>query len=155
MRRPHAGGAVEDKRAVYSSVLLVVGIFVLFLVLGTLFESEPSQATVDADRPPTTTTTTEPPPEGVFVVELRNGSFAPANLTLDLDVAWIVRWVNRDPRDVILFDRSRDKMFSVTLAANGGTFEWDYSQLEPAIWRYSAEIGRQLIPGQIDTRPEQ
>jgi len=155
MQQPHQGGPVRDKRAIYSSVLLVAGVLAILLIVGSVFESGPSEAASEANRSPTTTTTTEAPPEGVVIVELRNGSFAPANLKLDIDVAWIVRWINSDPRDVILFDRSSDKMFNVPLPANGGTFEWDYSQLDPAIWRYSAEIGRQLIPGQIDTRPDQ
>jgi hypothetical protein len=146
---------MRDQRAIYSSALLVIGIFVILLVLGTITGSSPSEAALDANRRPTTTTTTEPPPEGVVVVELRNGSFGPANLKLDLTRASIVRWVNRDPRDVVLFDRSTEKLFNVTLEANGGTFEWDYSQQEPAIWRYSAELGLQLVPGQIDTRPDQ
>jgi len=146
---------VGEKRALYSSILLVVGLFALMLLLGSMFTSGPSQATIDANRQPTTTTTTEPPPEGIVIVELRNGSFSPANLKLDLEVAWIVRWINTDPRDVRLFDRSSEMLFDVPLPANGGTFEWDYGELAPAIWRYSAELGRQLIPGQIDTRPEQ
>lgn len=146
---------MRDKRAVYSSVLLVVAVFGILLVLGSITGSGPSEAALANNQRPTTTTTTEPPPEGVVVVELRNGSFGPANLKLDLNRAWIVRWVNRDPRDVILFDRSREDLFNVPLAANGGEFEFDYSELPPAIWRYSAEIGRQLIPGQIDTRPDQ
>lgn len=146
---------MRDRRGLLSSVILVVAVFVVLLVVGSAVQSGPSDELAESGNRPTTTTTTEPPPEGVVFVELRNGSFSPANVKLDITVNQIVRWRNTDPRDVILFDRSPEKLFNVTLEANGGEFEFDYGQLEPAIYRYSAELGLQLIPGQIDTRPEQ
>lgn len=144
-----------ERRSLYSSILLVAAIFLVLVVIGSIAQSSPSQAVLDKPQKPTTTTTTEPPPEGVVVVELRNGSFSPANLKLDLTKAWIVKWINTDPVDVRLFDASREKLFDLTLTGNGGTFEWDYSELPVGIWRYKAEVGRNQIPGQIDTRPEQ
>lgn len=146
---------MQDRRGLLSSVILVVAVFAVLLIVGAAAQSEPPANVAEGGNRPTSTTTTEPPPEGVVIVELRNGSFSPANLKLDINVNQIVRWINTDPRDVTLFDRSPDKLFNVPLPASGGQFEFDYGSLEPAIYRYSAEIGLQLIPGQIDTRPEQ
>ncbi len=134
------------------SMMLVAGVFVVLLVLGTLNTSTPSAATIEADRQPTTTTTTEPPPQGVTVVLIDNGVFRPSNLKIDLDEIWIVKWINEDPREYVLID-SEDN-FEVSLA-EGDTFEFDYSTLEPGIHRYKALIGAQRIPGSVDSRPEQ
>jgi len=87
-----------------------------------------------------------------MVVRINNGSFRPSNVQLDLDEVWIVRWVNEDAREYILADK--DDRFETTLA-EGDEFEFDYSTLEPGIYRVSATVGRQRIPGTIDTRPEQ
>ena len=83
---------------ILKSSLLVVGVAAVLLVMGLAIESAPSDQVAEADNKPTTTTTTEPPPEGVFVVRLDNGTFRPANVALDLDETWIVKWVNEDPR---------------------------------------------------------
>lgn len=132
--------------------MLVVGVFAVLLVVGTLNTSAPSTATIEADRQPTTTTTTEPPPEGVTVVLIDNGVFRPANLKVDLNEVWTVKWINKDPREYVLVDS--DGNFEVTLA-EGDTFEFDYSTLEPGIHRYKALIGFQRIPGSVDSRPDQ
>jgi hypothetical protein len=34
-------------------------------------------------------------------------------------------------------------------------FEFDFSTVEPAIYRQKASIGFNRIPGSVDTRPEQ
>ena len=141
-----------ETRTIIKSVLLVAGIAFVLVVVGLAITSEPSDAVTEAARPPTTTTTTEPPPEGVLVVKIDNGSFRPANVKLDLDEAWIVRWINEDPREYILADK--DGLFETTLA-EGAEFEFDYSTIEPGIYRVFASVGFQRIPGTIDTRPEQ
>ena len=102
------------KSTILKSALLVIGIAAVFLVMGLAIESEPSVSVAEAETKPTTTTTTEPPPTGVFVVRLDNGTFRPANVALDLDETWIVKWVNEDPREYILADK--DDHFEVTLA---------------------------------------
>ena len=76
----------------------------------------------------------------------------PSNVLLDLDEVWIVKWVNDDPREYVLADK--DDRFETTLA-EGAEFEFDYSTLEPGIYRVSATVGRNQIPGTIDTRPKQ
>ena len=141
-----------DSRTIMKSTVLVVGVFVALIVIGTLITSSPSEATIAADRQPTTTTTTEPPPEGVAVVLIDNGVFRPANIKIDLDEIWIVKWINEDPREYLLVDS--DDNFEVTLA-EGDEFEFDYSTLEPGIHRYKAFIGKQRIPGAVDSRPQQ
>lgn len=137
---------------ILKSALLVVGIAAVLLLTGLAIESAPSDQVAQADNKPTTTTTTEPPPQGVFVVRLDNGTFRPANVALDLDETWIVKWVNEDPREYVLADK--DDQFEVTLAP-GDEYEFDYSTLEPGIYRVFASVGFQRIPGTIDSRPAQ
>jgi hypothetical protein len=146
-----------ENRTIIKSVLLVVGVVaVLFVavlfVAGLAVASSPSADVTEAARLPTTTTTTEPPPEGVFVMKIDNGSFRPSNVLLDLNEAWVVKWVNDDPREYLLADKGG--LFETTLA-EGEEFEFDYSTLEPGIYRVFATVGFQRIPGTIDTRPEQ
>ena len=137
---------------IVKSALLVVGIAAVLLLMGLATESAPSDQVAQADNKPTTTTTTEPPPQGVFVVRLDNGTFRPANVALDLDETWIVKWVNEDPREYLLADK--DDHFEVTLAP-ADEFEFDYSTLEPGVYRVFASVGFQRIPGTIDSRPAQ
>lgn len=114
--------------------------------------SGPSYDALARNEPPPTTTTTTLPPAGVVVVTIKNGKFSPALLKLDLEEAWIVRWVNEDPpREYVL--EARDMFTSPTLAP-GDAFEFDFSTVEPAIHRYYTFIGNQRIPGSVDTRPE-
>jgi len=134
---------------ILKSALLVIGIAAVLLLMGLAIESAPSDQVAQADNKPTTT---EPPPQGVFVVRLDNGTFRPANVALDLDKTWIVKWVNEDPREYVLADK--DDQFEVTLAP-GDEFEFDYSTLEPGIYRVFASVGFQRIPGTIDSRPAQ
>jgi hypothetical protein len=135
-----------------TSIVFVLAVFAVFVLLGVLFQSEPSDAVQAGSRQPTTTTTTEPPPEGVVVVRVSNGSFKPSNLQVQLSEISIVKWVNEDERDYLLAGRAGE--FETPLPA-GGEFEFDFSTLEPGIYRYFAEIGFQRIPGSIDTRPTQ
>jgi hypothetical protein len=141
-----------ENRTIVKSVLLVVGIAAVFLLAGLASGSSPSDDVAEAARLPTSTTTTEPPLEGVFIIRISNGSFRPSNVLLDLDEVWNVKWVNDDPREYVLADM--DDRFETTLA-EGAEFEFDYSTLEPGIYRVSATVGRNKIPGTIDTRPEQ
>ena len=141
-----------ESRAIVKSVLLVVGVVAVLFVAGLAIASSPSAEVTEAARLPTTTTTTEPPPEGVFIIQIDNGSFRPSNVHLDFDEAWIVKWVNEDPREYVLADK--DGLFEATLA-EGDEFEFDYRTLEPGIYRVFASVGFQRIPGTIDTRPDQ
>ena len=132
-------------------------IFALALVLpawALLFAacgSGPSDDALARNQPPPTTTTTTLPPEGIAVVTIRNGKFAPAILALNLEETWIVRWVNEDPpREYTL---NFGDFQSPTLLP-GDTYEVDFSELETGIYRYKAAIGSQLIPGTVDTRPQ-
>ena len=104
---------------------------------------------------PTVTTTTEPPPEGVAIVSITNGSFRPSNLKVDLEVTPTVRWVHEDSavREYTLIARNGE--FESPLLTPGDIFEIDFSQFEPAIYRYNATLGNTRVPGTIDTRPKQ
>jgi hypothetical protein len=127
-------------------------IAIVFVAIGTLRTSGPSDATVAVEKVPVATTTTEAPPKGVAVVHIDNGVFRPANLKLDLDEVWIVRWVNDDDVEHLL--QGTKDGFELKLGA-GATFEFDYSALEPDIHRYRAFIGFNRIPGSVDTGPVQ
>ncbi len=141
-----------EKKSIIKSAILVGGIAVVLVLVGLAFQSAPSDAVAEKATPPTSTTTTEPPPEGVIIVRIDNGSFRPSNVKLDLNEVWIVKWVNEDPRDYVLADK--DDRFE-TLLKPGDEFEFDYSTLEPGIYRVNATVGFQRIPGTIDTRPDQ
>ncbi len=60
--------------------------------------------------------------------------------------------MNGDSREYLLADKGG--LFEVTLAP-GDEFEFDYSTLEPDIYRVFATVGFNRIPGTIDTRPAQ
>lgn len=141
-----------ENRTIMKSAVFVLVVFVVVVAIGTLKTSGPSDATVESAKQPAVTTTTEPPPEGIVVVHIDNGVFRPANLSLDLEEEWIVRWINDDDVEYVLQDTEDE--FEVQLMPNG-EFEFDYSTLEPAIHRYRAFIGFNRIPGSVDTRPEQ
>jgi hypothetical protein len=113
--------------------------------------SGPSYEALVRNQPPPTTTTTTLPPPGVVLVTIDNGKFTPAVLTIDLTQQWIVRWVNDDPpREYVLTCRD---VFESPLLQPGDSFEFDFSTLEPAIYRYYTFIGNQRVPGMVDTRP--
>jgi len=135
-------------RWVLVSVILALG-------LGAC-ASGPSDQALAANRQPTTTTTTEPPPQGVQVVIIEGGRFRPSNVELDLDEIWIIQWRHEDEadREYILEAREGEWETSPTLAS-GDTFQVDFSQLPPGIYRYFAYLGNNRIPGSIDTRPSQ
>lgn len=129
----------------------------IILALGlSACASGPSDQAVEANRQPTTTTTTEAPPEGVQVVIIEGGRFRPSNVKLDLNEIWIVEWRHEDEadREYTLEAGAGDWETSPTLAA-GDTFQVDFSQLPPDIYRYFAYLGNNRIPGSIDSRPTQ
>ena len=122
--------------------------------------SGPSPEVLAAGARPSTTTTTEPPPEGVFKVAIRNASFRPSNLTLDLDEFQIVQWENEDAdREYVITSRARgddgERMFESPVIGPGETWELDFTTLEEDVHRYFTTLGAQSIPGLVDTRPEQ
>lgn len=106
-------------------------------------------------QPATTTTTTEPPPEGVIVVSIQNGAFRPSNLDVNLDVAPIVRWIHEDTAEREYVVTARNGEFESPPMNTGDVFEFDFSTLEPAIYRYFSFLGNTRVPGTVDTRPEQ
>jgi hypothetical protein len=126
-------------------------IIALALVLAGC-SSGPSYEALLRNEPPPTTTTTTLPPEGVVLIAIENGKFTPAVLNIQLEKQWLVRWTNSDPpREYILECRG---VFESPVLKPGDTFEFDFSGLEPAIYRYHTFIGNQRIPGMVDTRPE-
>jgi len=147
------------KRTVFSSALLVAGVFVAVLVVGAVLQSGPSQATIDADRQPTSTTTTEPPPEGVTIVFIDNGVLRPSNLEIDTTAIQVVKWINRDDREFIL--EESNGLFVSEPLGGGGEFEYDFSTQPNGLYRYKAILvtdslfGGVRIPGLVDTRAAQ
>ena len=141
------------RRTLVQSIVFIAVVFVLLLAVGTVITSSPSAAVEEAQRVPTTTTTTEPPPEGVGIVRLTNGAFRPANINMDLAVTQTIQWINEDDREYIIIGAGG--IFESPPLAQGDTFEFDFSTLDPGIYRYNAVIGFQRIPGSVDTRPEQ
>lgn len=132
------------------------GVVVAFLLMAALVAacgSGPSDDALARNRQPSTTTTTEPLPEGVTIVRIDGGAFRPANLKLDLDETWIVQWENRDAEEREL-TATRGEFESGPLQS-GGTFEVDFREFEPGLYRYQMFIGQQRIPGIVDTRPAQ
>jgi hypothetical protein len=126
-------------------------IIALGLVLAACSSGPSPQALARNEPPPTTTTTTQPP-EGVVVVTIKNGKFTPALLEIKLEEQWIVRWVNEDPpREYVIAVRG---VFESPTLVPGDAFEFDFSALEPDIYRYYTFIGNQRVPGMVDTRPE-
>ncbi len=117
--------------------------------------SGPSDTALESGKTPVSTTTTEPPPEGIVVVVIEGGRFRPSNLKLDLDEAWIVEWRHEDSAEREYMLESRNEEFTSPPLNTGDTFEFDFSELEPGIYRYFSFLGNNRIPGSIDTRPDQ
>ena len=88
-----------------------------------------------------------------MIVRVNNGVFRPANLRIDLAVTQTIQWINEDDREYVIVGSGGT--FESPPLAQGDTFEFDFSTLEPAIHRYNAVLGFQRIPGSVDTRPEQ
>ena len=141
------------KRNLIKSIVFVVVVFGLLIVVGNINTSAPSASVIEADRQPTTTTTTEPPPPGVAFVVISNGSFQPSILELDLTDIHIVQWTNEDALEYEF--SSADDLWETFTLSEGDQFEFDFSTVEPAIYRQKASIGFNRIPGSVDTRPEQ
>ncbi len=130
------------------------GVLVLALVAAAC-GSGPTAEVLAQGRVPQTTTTTEPPPEGVVIVTINNGAFRPSNLDVDLDVATIVEWRHEDIADREYVIEARNGEFMSEPLNTGDTFQVDFSELPPDIYRYFAVLGNTRVPGTVDTRPEQ
>lgn len=125
------------------------------MLVGAGCGSGPSEAALAQNRTPQTTTTTEPPPEGIVIVRITNGAFRPANLKVDCAVDAIVEWRHEDipEREYVL--EARNGEFISPPLNPGDTFQWPVCDFEPGIYRYFVNLGRNRIPGSIDSRPEQ
>jgi len=147
---------LPEPRSVRSNVRsrLVIAIAALTLLLVSC-ASGPSDATKEQGRIPVSTTTTEPPPEGIVVVSIANGSFRPSNIKLDLDEEWIVEWRDEDVPEREYVIEARNGEFKSTTLHPGDTFQVDFSELEPGIYRYYSFLGNTRVPGSVDTRPTQ
>lgn len=104
-------------------------------------------------RPPTTTTTTEAPEIGVEIVRISNGSFQPANLTIDLNEITFVRVVHDDNPEVIYTILSSGDVFEQFELGAGDEVDLDFGAFEPALYRFSAVAGFVQLPLSIETRP--
>lgn len=126
----------------------------LAILLGAC-ASGPSDAALEEGRIPVATTTTEPPPEGVVVVIIEGGRFRPSNLQLDLDESWIVEWRHEDVAEREYLLQARRGEFESPPLNTGDTFQVDFREFEPGIYRYYSFLGNTRVPGSVDTRPEQ
>jgi len=146
-------GSTTPRRKVRTRwVMLTV---IISLALGAC-SSGPSEDALANAKAPTTTTTTEPPPEGITIVVIESGRFRPSNLKLDTNEFWIVEWRHEDSADFEYVIEARDGEWeSSPTLTTGDTFQVDFSDLEPDIYRYYSYLGNTRIPGSIDTRPEQ
>jgi plastocyanin len=126
---------------------------ILALVVAAACASGPSADALARNISPSTTTTSEPLPEGIQLIKISNGSFQPANLTLDTAEMPIVRWQNLDDVEYTIIARGRE--FESPPLPQGGSWEFDFSALEPGVYRYFTTRGAQNIPGLVDTRPAQ
>lgn len=133
--------------------ITLVAVPIAFLVLSAACASGPSPEARARNLAPATTTTTEPLPVGVSLVRITNASFQPAVLNLDTTKVPIVRWVNLDDVEYVIL--ARGKEFESPPLPPGATWEFDFSTLEPSVYRYLITRGAQTIPGLVDTRPEQ
>ncbi len=134
------------------------GLISMTALLLSACASGPSPAALERNELPSTTTTTEPAPEGVTVVIIDNGRFTPQGVVLDLEVSWIVEFRNQDPPreyQIVSRDNGEDgePLFQSEILVPGDSYQMDFSDLPPDVYRYSAFLGNQRIPGQVDTRP--
>ncbi len=127
---------------------------IISLLLGAC-ASGPSDSALESGKVPILTTTTEAPPEGIVVVIIEGGRFRPSNLKLDLDEEWIVEWRHEDVAEREYTLEARNGEFTSELLTPGSTFQVDFSDLDPAIYRYFSFLGNNRIPGSVDTRPAQ
>ena len=109
--------------------------------------SGPSDAALEEGRIPVSTTTTEPPPEGVVVVIIEGGRFRPSNLQLDLDEAWIVEWRHEDVAEREYLLQARRGEFESPPLNTGDTFQVDFREFEPGIYRYYSSSGKSQSKG--------
>jgi hypothetical protein len=130
----------------------MIAIIALFL---SACASGPSDTALASGKQPTTTTTTEPPPEGIVIVVIEGGRFRPSNLKVDLDEFQIVEWRHEDVPEREYTLEARNGEFTSPVLAPGDTFQVDFSEFEPGIYRYFSFLGNNRIPGSVDTRPAQ
>jgi len=123
------------------------------LILAASCASGPSEAAKVRNISPSTTTTTVPLPEGLVLIKISNAAFQPAILELDTTTMPMIRWENLDNVEYTIF--ARGKEFESPVVPPGGTWDFDFSTIEPGVYRYFIVRGAQTIPGLIDTRPAQ
>ncbi len=133
--------------------LALIALPMALLVVAGACASGPSPEARARNVAPSTTTTTEPLPEGVSLVRIRNASFQPAVLELNVNQTPVVRWENLDDVEYTILARRQE--FESPPLPPGGSWEFDFSTLEPAVYRYLITRGAQTIPGLVDTRPAQ
>ena len=133
--------------------LVLTAIPLACLLVAGACASGPSPEVEARGLSPSTTTTTEALPDNISLVRITNASFQPAVLELDTNVVPIVRWENLDDVEYVILARGRE--FESPAVPPGGTWDFDFSTLEPGVYRYLITRGAQTIPGLVDTRPAQ
>jgi plastocyanin len=133
--------------------LLLVSVPVAIMVVATACASGPSPEVAARGLQPPVTTTTVPLAEGIVLIKIFNAAFQPAVLELDPNTFPVVRWENTDDVEYTIFARGDE--FESPVITPGATWDFDFSTLEPGVYRYFIIRGAQTIPGLIDTRPAQ
>lgn len=105
-------------------------------------------------RPPTSTTTTEAPEVGIEIVRIRNGSFQPPQLRIDIDETPTVRFVHDDNPEVTYTIITSNGPWEDFELADGGEHDIDFTGVEPQLYRFSAIAGFVRLPFSIDARPD-
>lgn len=91
----------------------------------------------------------------MIIVTITNGAFRPSNLDIDVTETPVVRWVHEDSAEREYVITARNGEFESPPMNPGDTFEFDFSALGPAIYRYFSVLGNHRVPGTVDTRPDQ
>lgn len=130
----------------------LAGVIIVAALTVAACASGPSQEALDRNQRPSTTTTTEPPPEGVTIIVIRNGAFAPSIVNIDLETTPIVRWENRDEVEYVISAQRGE--FESPPVAPGESWEFDFSTVEPDVYRFATYRGNVRIPGLVDSQPE-
>jgi plastocyanin len=125
----------------------------LAIALAAACASGPSAEVAARGLRPSVTTTTEPLAEGIVLIKIFNAAFQPAVIDLDPSRFPVVRWENTDDVEYTIFARGDE--FESPVIQPGMTWDFDFSTLEPGVYRYFTVRGAQSIPGLIDTRPAQ
>jgi hypothetical protein len=118
----------------------------------TTDDTDDTTATTAATDDTVATTEATTVASDTFIVVIDDGVFQPPMAVLDPIEQQKVRWINRDGREIVI--ESDDGLFASPTLAEGDEWEFDFSTLEPGMYRYHFTDFNEQVPGIIDTRLE-